>query len=530
MTAVPKRKICYYYDGDIGNYYYGQGHPMKPHRIRMTHNLILNYGLYRKMEIYRPHKATAEEMTKFHSDDYIKFLRSIRPDNMAEYNKQMQRFNVGEDCPVFDGMYEFCQLSTGGSVAGAVKLNKQAADIAINWAGGLHHAKKSEASGFCYANDIVLGILELLKYHQRVLYIDIDIHHGDGVEEAFYTTDRVMTVSFHKYGEYFPGTGDLRDIGAGKGKYYAVNFPLRDGIDDESYESIFKPCITRVMEMYQPSAIVLQCGADSLSGDRLGCFNLTLKGHGKCVEYMKKWNLPVLLLGGGGYTIRNVARCWTYETSIALASDVANELPYNDYFEYYGPDFKLHISPSNMANQNTPEYMDKIKTRLFENLRMLPHAPGVQMSAIPEDAVNEESEDEDKVNPDQRISIRQTDKRIACEEEYSDSEDEDGDRKDRRDHKKKKQKENEDKSKEANKDKKDDKEAKKDGPDVKDEPVTDKTDKEAVPTDKKESSSPDSKPDVQMAAAGDSAAAPKDKESEPASGGASAAEPEKMEH
>ena len=82
--------------GDIGNYYYGQGHPMKPHRIRMTHNLLLNYGLYRKMEIYRPHKATQEEITKFHSDDYIRFLRSIRPDNMSEYNKQMQRFNVGE--------------------------------------------------------------------------------------------------------------------------------------------------------------------------------------------------------------------------------------------------------------------------------------------------------------------------------------------------------------------------------------------------------------------------------------------------
>ena len=118
--------------------------------------------------------------------------------------------NVGEDCPVFDGLYEFCQLSAGGSVAGSVKLNKQATEIAVNWAGGLHHAKKSEASGFCYVNDIVLAILELLKYHQRVLYIDIDIHHGDGVEEAFYTTDRVMTVSFHKYGEYFPGTGDLR--------------------------------------------------------------------------------------------------------------------------------------------------------------------------------------------------------------------------------------------------------------------------------------------------------------------------------
>lgn len=117
---------------------------------------------------------------------------------------------MGEDCPVFDGLYEFCQLSAGGSVAAAVKLNKQSSDICINWGGGLHHAKKSEASGFCYVNDIVLGILELLKYHQRVLYIDIDVHHGDGVEEAFYTTDRVMTVSFHKYGEYFPGTGDLR--------------------------------------------------------------------------------------------------------------------------------------------------------------------------------------------------------------------------------------------------------------------------------------------------------------------------------
>lgn len=428
-TTTNKKRVCYYYDSDIGNYYYGQGHPMKPHRIRMAHNLILNYGLYRKMEIYRPHKAVAEEMTKYHSDDYIKFLRSIRPDNVQEYNKQMQRFNVGEDCPVFDGLYEFCQLSAGGSVAGAVKLNKQQTDIAINWGGGLHHAKKSEASGFCYVNDIVLAILELLKYHQRVLYIDIDIHHGDGVEEAFYTTDRVMTVSFHKYGEYFPGTGDLRDIGAGKGKFYAVNFPLRDGIDDDAYESIFKPLISKVMETYQPSAVVLQCGADSLSGDRLGCFNLTIKGHGKCVEFMKSYNIPLLLVGGGGYTIRNVARCWTYETSVALDTEIPNELPYNDYFEYFGPDFKLHISPSNMANVNTTEYLEKIKIRLNENLRMIPNAPGVQMQPIPEDAINdsdEEAEEMDKQDGDERISIRASEKRIQNEAEFSDSEDEGG--------------------------------------------------------------------------------------------------------
>lgn len=427
MTAgtVNKKRVCYYYDGDVGNYYYGQGHPMKPHRIRMTHNLLLNYGLYRKMEIYRPHKATMEEMTKYHADEYIKFLRNIRPDNMGEHNKQMQRFNVGEDCPVFEGLYEFCQLSAGGSVAGAMKLNKQHTDIAINWSGGLHHAKKSEASGFCYVNDIVLAILELLKYHKRVLYVDIDIHHGDGVEEAFYTTDRVMTVSFHKYGEYFPGTGDIRDVGAGNGKYHAVNFPLRDGMDDESYQSIFQPVMSKVMEIYRPEAIVLQCGADSLAGDRLGCFNLTLKGHARCVEFMKKYNLPILLLGGGGYTIRNVARCWTLETSYALGIDISNDLPYNDYFEYFGPDFKLNIQQSNMTNQNTPEYMDKMKVKVFENLRYLGGVPSVQMTDIVPDAQPEEEVDEDsRKRQDTRVSIRDRDKRIVCDEEFSESEDE----------------------------------------------------------------------------------------------------------
>ena len=420
MQQHSRSRVCYYYDSDIGNYYYGQGHPMKPHRMRMTHNLLLNYGLYRKMEVYRPHKATEEEMTKFHSDDYIRFLRSIRPDNMGEFNKMLQRFNVGEDCPVFDGLYEFCQLSSGGSVASAVKLNKQAADITINWAGGLHHAKKREASGFCYVNDIVLAILELLKYHRRVLYIDIDIHHGDGVEEAFYTTDRVMSVSFHKYGEYFPGTGDLRDIGAGPGKYYSLNFPLMDGMDDSNYEGLFVPVMTRVMELYRPSAIVLQCGADSLAGDRLGCFNLTLRGHGKCVQFMKRYNLPLMLLGGGGYTIRNVARCWTYETSLALDEEIPNELPYNDYFEYFAPDFKLHISASNMDNQNTKEYVDKIRSRLLENLRMLPHAPSVQMADIPEDGVNVDREEEemDTEDPDERNNEKQRDARVEANNEF----------------------------------------------------------------------------------------------------------------
>jgi acetoin utilization deacetylase AcuC-like enzyme len=181
--------------------------------------------------------------------------------------------------------------------------------------------------------DIVLGIIELLRFKSRVLYIDIDVHHGDGVEEAFYTTDRVMTVSFHKYGEYFPGTGELRDIGVGQGKNYAVNFPLRDGIDDVSYKAIFEPVIGAVMQYYRPEAVVLQCGGDSLSGDRLGCFNLSMKGHANCVNYVKSFNLPTLVLGGGGYTMRNVARTWAFETGLLVGEEMDPVLPFNEYYE-----------------------------------------------------------------------------------------------------------------------------------------------------------------------------------------------------
>ena len=314
---------------------------------------------------------------------------------MHEYGSKLSKFNVGDDCPVFDGVYEYCQISAGGSIASAVKLNHGDADAAINWAGGLHHAKKVEASGFCYVNDIVLAILELLKYHARVLYVDIDVHHGDGVEEAFYTTDRVMTVSFHKYGEFFPGTGDIRDIGYGSGKYYSVNVPLRDGINDQSYQSIFKPVISHVMQWYRPSAVILQCGSDSLAGDRLGCFNLSSKGHAQCVEFIKSFNLPTLYLGGGGYTVRNVARCWAYETSVVLGQPIAEEIPFNDYFEYYGPDYSITVPSNNMEDLNSPEYLHKLQARIIENLRNVQFAPGVQMRERPDDAVPNEIFSED---------------------------------------------------------------------------------------------------------------------------------------
>ncbi|CAI7584390.1 unnamed protein product [Penicillium pancosmium] len=432
-VGATNKKVAYFYDSDVGNYAYVSGHPMKPHRIRMTHSLVMNYGLYKKMEIYRAKPASKYEMTQFHTDEYIDFLSKVTPDNMDQFSKEQSRYNVGDDCPVFDGLFEFCGISAGGSMEGAARLNRNKCDVAVNWAGGLHHAKKSEASGFCYVNDIVLGILELLRFKQRVLYVDIDVHHGDGVEEAFYTTDRVMTVSFHKYGEYFPGTGELRDIGVGNGKYYAVNFPLRDGINDLSYKSIFEPVIKSVMEWYRPEAIVLQCGGDSLSGDRLGCFNLSMRGHANCVNFIKSFDLPTMILGGGGYTMRNVARTWAFETGILVGDSLGSDLPYNDYYEYFAPDYELDVRPSNMDNANTKDYLDKIRSQVVENLKRTAFAPSVQMTDVPrnpllegmdddaDDVLDDLDEDENK---DKRFTQRRFDQYVEKPGELSESEDE----------------------------------------------------------------------------------------------------------
>ena len=300
-------------------------------------------------------------------------------------------------------MFEFCSISAGGSIDAAQQLTSGAADIAVNWAGGLHHAKRREASGFCYINDIVLGILELLRTYPRVLYIDIDCHHGDGVEEAFYTTDRVMTASFHKFGEYFPGTGTQEDRGRGKGKGYSVNVPLKDGITDSAYQSVFEPVIAKIMAVYRPSAVVLQCGADSLAGDKLGGFNLTMHGHAHCVQFLRSFNVPLILLGGGGYTIKNVARAWTYETACALGieNEINPHLPWNGYFEWFGPRYRLEVVENSMEDVNVKDSsldvvrcvflcslfldleVDKDRNTALEQLDQIQHAPSVQMMDVP---------------------------------------------------------------------------------------------------------------------------------------------------
>lgn len=285
-------------------------------------------------------------------------------------------------------MYDFCRSYTGASLAAARKLASGTTDIAINWSGGLHHGKKGEASGFCYINDIVIAILQLLRYHARVLYIDIDIHHGDGVQEAFYNSNRVMTVSFHKYGnDFFPCTGALSEVGMGLGKHFCLNVPLQDGIDDAGYVGLFKSVMERTIETFRPASIVLQCGADSLGLDRLGCFNLSIAAHGECVRFIKSFGLPLLVLGGGGYTIRNVARCWAYETSVLTGTTIPDALPSTPYDDFFQPSRRLHetLGAGRVENQNTKASLEKIRVKIMEELRYLHGAPSVQMQELPPD-------------------------------------------------------------------------------------------------------------------------------------------------
>lgn len=298
-------------------------------------------------------------MTNFHSRDYVSYIQSYFKN--ANEPAHLEKFGIGisSDTPAFPDFYDFCSLVSGASLLASELIIQKRSDVVCNWMGGYHHAKKAKASGFCYVNDIVLSIQRLLENYDRVLYVDIDVHHGDGVEEAFFNTSRVLTLSIHQYDEvekFFPGTGNFDSIGIDEGKFFAVNVPLKPGCDDDTFTYIFDKVFERTVAIFQPDVIWLQCGADSLVRDIIGRFRLSTKAHGGAVQKVLSYGIPTILGGGGGYTIENVARCWAYETSIALNYELPNQLPSDLYFyQYYQNDPFLHIYDGSMAKERDSE-------------------------------------------------------------------------------------------------------------------------------------------------------------------------------
>jgi acetoin utilization protein AcuC len=321
-------KTAFIYSDDFAKYDYGRGHPLKPFRLKLTYELIKAYGLLSLPDVHviEAKPAEEEDLLLYHTSDYIDILKAA---NVGLEIPWEGSYGLGfGDNPVFEGVFDWSRLVVGASLRAAELVDSGEVPIAFNISGGLHHARASRASGFCYVNEPAVIISWLLKKGRRVAYIDIDAHHGDGVQEAFYRTDKVLTISLHESGRrLFPGTGFESEIGEGKGRGYSVNIPLPPFADDELFIYAFNEVVPSLVERFRPDIVVSQLGVDSFVTDRLAHLNCTTNGFCEVIRKMKEFSPRWIALGGGGYEITNVAKAWTLVWAIMNNVDLPDELP-----------------------------------------------------------------------------------------------------------------------------------------------------------------------------------------------------------
>ena len=321
-------KAAFLYNDDFAVYDYGSSHPLKPYRLKLTYELIKACGLLTAPDVRLIEAVPAkdEDLLLFHDRTYLNILESANDGSLVA---GAERYGLGHaDNPVFRGMYDWSLLVTGASLQAVELVDSGAVTVAFNMAGGLHHALASGASGFCYINDPVVSIMSLLKKGRRVMYVDIDAHHGDGVQEAFYETDTVLTVSFHETGRYlFPGSGFEHETGKGPGAGYSVNIPLPPETDDELFLYAFEETVPALFDAFSPDVLVSQLGVDTFCSDPLTHLQYTTNGFCSAVRRLKELAPQWVALGGGGYDIANVARAWTLAWGIMSGQDAQNQMP-----------------------------------------------------------------------------------------------------------------------------------------------------------------------------------------------------------
>lgn len=321
-------KTAFIYSDEFGKYNYGSSHPMRPVRLKLTYELIKACGLLNlpNTRFVEARKATEEEVFLFHTKDYIKTLKQADSGDMP---KDGWKHGLGYgDNPVFNGVYEWSLYSTGASIQAAELVSSGKVDAAFNICGGLHHAMADRASGFCYLNDAAIAVKYLLHHGKRVAYVDIDAHHGDGVQAAFYDTDKVLTISLHESGyNLFPGTGFSSEIGIGKGKGYSVNLPFPPNADDEIFVKGFEEIVPLFIEKFKPDILVTQLGVDTFRADPITNLNLTTNGFERMIKGFRAAGLPWIALGGGGYNLGNVARAWTLAWAIMNDIKLEDKMP-----------------------------------------------------------------------------------------------------------------------------------------------------------------------------------------------------------
>jgi acetoin utilization protein AcuC len=305
---------------------YGPTHPLQVNRLKLTVELIEAFGLLQgeKTRVLETRPASEKEVLTFHSRDYLQVLTEA---NAGRFRADWGGYGLGPgDNPVFPGVLEWGLFCAGGALQAAEWVASGQGPVAFHIAGGMHHAHRSSASGFCYINDPVLAVLYLLSLGHRVAYIDIDAHHGDGVQEAFYGTNQVLTLSFHQNGRtLFPGTGFVEEVGTGTGTGYSVNMPFFPWTDDQIFVWAFDQIVPPLLQAFQPDVIVTQLGVDTFYNDPLANLSLTSRGFCHAVRFFRGIKKPWVALGGGGYHPVNVARAWTLAWSIIREQELGQE-------------------------------------------------------------------------------------------------------------------------------------------------------------------------------------------------------------
>lgn len=318
------------WDDALLGYDMGDEHPLNPVRLQLTVRLATSLGVLDGVTARKPEPASDELIERIHDSGYVAAVRAA-PESA---------FDVGHglntpDNPVFPGMHEASARVVGGSVLAADLIATGAADRAVSIAGGLHHAMPSHASGFCVYNDCAIAISWLLDHGaDRVAYIDTDVHHGDGVQAAFYDDPRVLTISLHQHPRtLWPGTGYPRELGAPGAEGAAVNLPLPPGTGDGPWLRAFHAVVPSLLGAFQPDVLVTQCGVDTHRSDPLADLSLSVDGHRAIYRTLRELAVHYahgrwLAVGGGGYDlVRVVPRSWTHLLATVLDRDVNPNIP-----------------------------------------------------------------------------------------------------------------------------------------------------------------------------------------------------------
>ena len=325
---VQKLGSIFVFSDELAWYDFGADHYFKPERAAKTYELCNRYGVINHpwIKILKPESIDKSLLTLFHDDDYLRLLEKA---SRGEVQIEMLEKGIGTpDNPILPGIFEWSLNVTGGTHKAMEKLVRGDALIAFNPLGGFHHARSNQAEGFCYINDIVVAIKgTLAKFPDtKMAYIDIDAHHGNGVQEAFYDDPKVLFVCIHETGRtLYPWSGNEEEIGEGEGKGFTVNIPIEPGSDDEVFSLVFDGIVPPLIESFAPEVIVAQLGADTLISDPLTHLKLTNNGYLRAVKTIIKLCPKILALGGGGYDLYRTARCWTLAWSALNHLEPADE-------------------------------------------------------------------------------------------------------------------------------------------------------------------------------------------------------------